>query len=408
MKIGYLSQYFAGVVAKVLSQVEADGNRSNQHEFNGVKELKEIFGTAPDKQHFSTIFMYLDDSEDAIFADGFITWYDSRANSPTRSEHRMYYPTNDVSEYMKAGDTLFICKTVDGKAVVIVAQQGSSIESQLRWLFDVANEQNNDMVVRTNFESERSRINLTSRLILEKIGIEVDEEDKDYLEEMIQRFDGNLPKTKIFSEYARSTVKDVSSIEEPDKTLLKWVEREESLFRTMEKYLIAERLRQGFMNENQDVDVDGFISFSLSVQNRRKSRVGQALENHIEQIFIDNDIRYSRTAVTEGKSKPDFILPSIEEYRDADYLVKYLTMLGVKSTCKDRWRQVLDEADRIEHKHLLTLEAAISENQTEAMKSRNLQLVLPKEIHETYTTKQQGWLYSVSDFLNEVRDKRKE
>jgi hypothetical protein len=33
-------------------------------------------------------------------------------------------------------------------------------------------------------------------------------------------------------------------------------------------------------------------------------------------------------------------------------------MLGSKSTLKDRWRQVLDEADRITHKHLLTLSRA--------------------------------------------------
>ncbi|MFN2369176.1 MAG: type II restriction endonuclease [Desulfurivibrionaceae bacterium] len=46
-----------------------------------------------------------------------------------------------------------------------------------------------------------------------------------------------------------------------------WMEREEILFRTMEKHLIGERLSQGF-----DGDVDSFISFSLSVQNRRKSR----------------------------------------------------------------------------------------------------------------------------------------
>ena len=27
------------------------------------------------------------------------------------------------------------------------------------------------------------------------------------------------------------------------------------------------------------------------------------------------------------------------------------SMLGVKTTCKDRWRQVLSEADRIPQKH---------------------------------------------------------
>lgn len=45
------------------------------------------------------------------------------------------------------------------------------------------------------------------------------------------------------------------------------------------------------------------------------------------------------------------------------------TMLGVKSTCKDRWRQVLSEAKRIDNKHLATLEPGISENQTAEMQA---------------------------------------
>ena len=82
-------------------------------------------------------------------------------------------------------------------------------------------------------------------------------------------------------------------------------------------------------------------------------------------------------------------------------------MLGAKSTCKDRWRQVLAEADRIEKKHLLTLEAAISTYQTDEMADKNLQLVIPKSIHKTYSEKQQTWLYSVSDLLSELRSKQR-
>lgn len=82
-------------------------------------------------------------------------------------------------------------------------------------------------------------------------------------------------------------------------------------------------------------------------------------------------------------------------------------MLGAKSTCKDRWRQVLSEAERIERKHLLTLESAISENQTNEMINKKLQLVLPLPIHETYTLKQRDWLYSVKMFLEEVKEKQK-
>ena len=81
-------------------------------------------------------------------------------------------------------------------------------------------------------------------------------------------------------------------------------------------------------------------------------------------------------------------------------------MLGAKTTAKDRWRQVLEEADRIERKHLITLEGAISENQTNEMISRKLQLVVPKDIHASYTENQQKWLYSIEDFLKEVKERQ--
>ena len=81
-------------------------------------------------------------------------------------------------------------------------------------------------------------------------------------------------------------------------------------------------------------------------------------------------------------------------------------MLGVKSTCKDRWRQVLAEADRIERKHLLTLETSISTSQTDEMASKNLQLVLPRGLHQTYTRSQQEWLMDVSAFTDLVRTRQ--
>lgn len=81
-------------------------------------------------------------------------------------------------------------------------------------------------------------------------------------------------------------------------------------------------------------------------------------------------------------------------------------MLGVKSTCKDRWRQVLAEADRIKHKHLLTLETSISANQTEEMQARKLQLVLPRALHGTYALQQQAWLMDISSFIALVRERQ--
>ena len=81
-------------------------------------------------------------------------------------------------------------------------------------------------------------------------------------------------------------------------------------------------------------------------------------------------------------------------------------MLGSKSTLKDRWRQVLSEAQRIREKHLLTLEPGISENQTSEMRAKQLRLVLPKSLHSTYRESQRGWLMSLGNFVELVKKRQ--
>lgn len=88
--------------------------------------------------------------------------------------------------------------------------------------------------------------------------------------------------------------------------------------------------------------------------------MGLALENHLEAMFSVYGIRNDRTAMTENKNTPDFIFPSIREYRAPLFPVTKLTMLAAKTTAKDRWQQILSEADRISRKHLLTLEPSIA------------------------------------------------
>jgi hypothetical protein len=131
--------------------------------------------------------------------------------------------------------------------------------------------------------------------------------------------------------------------------------------------------------------------------------VGAALECHLAKIFDACSIRYSRAEATENRSKPDFLFPGIKEYREVEFPTGRLTMLGAKTTCKDRWRQVLSEAVRIDTKHLLTLEVAISQPQTHEMRAHRLQLVVPRSLHETYSAEQQSWLMSLRDFIGLVQ-----
>ena len=76
-----------------------------------------------------------------------------------------------------------------------------------------------------------------------------------------------------------------------------------------------------------------------------------------------------------------------------------LILLGAKSTCKDRWRQVLAEASRIPEKHLLTFEPRISVPQTTQMTNSGLQLVVPQSTQKSYTDEQQGWLWNLAEFI---------
>jgi hypothetical protein len=414
MKRGYLSEYFEGVAAKRLSAVEANVLLSNQHEFNGVEGLRAILGEPDGKSHYDAKLLYLNDQDDnLIVEDAVFTWYDARQRARIergvmRWEYRLYFPTTNVSLNAAAGDLLVIAKRREGGLVVVIAENGSSIARQIEWLFGFADLAHPGFSVKSELETEQDRIEFASRFILESIGVVVETSEVTFLETMLEKFTGKFPTTRAFSAYARSTLDDVHPADSPDSVLMAWMEREEILFRTLERHLIADRLSQGFGGEvSAGVDVDGFLSFSLSVQNRRKSRVGLALENHLEHIFLGCGIHYARTAVTENKAKPDFLFPGVAAYQDPAFDLLRLTILGVKSTCKDRWRQVLAEADRIKDKHLLTLETAISTHQTDEMAAKRLQLVLPRALHGTYTVAQQAWLIDLSAFTDLVLDRQK-
>ena len=273
--------------------------------------------------------------------------------------------------------------------------------SQLFWLFGLE-EQEEFAFTYQEIGEGSAELDFAARYILEELGIEPEEPEADRIDTLIERFGLVFPKTALFSELARASLPDVSAQDDPDRALIDWLEREEQMFRRLERRIVAERIGGGFASPD-GADVDGFLSFSLSVQNRRKSRAGQALEHHLEAVFIAHALRYARGAETENRNKPDFLFPGQDEYRNPDFPSPRLTMLGAKSTLKDRWRQVLSEAERIGEKHLLTLEPGISENQTTEMQAKKLQLVVPRSLHATFRSPQQAWLMDVSGFLKVVK-----
>ena len=78
-------------------------------------------------------------------------------------------------------------------------------------------------------------------------------------------------------------------------------------------------------------------------------------------------------------------------------------MLTAKTTCKDRWRQVLNEANRIPQKHLLTLQEGVSEGQFREMHEAGVQLVVPLGLHDSYPESVRPHLITLESFIGDVR-----
>lgn len=400
MKAGSLSQYFAGAGVKTVTATEIDPSVSRGHEFQGVDAFRVFLGAPVDKMKVPVRWVWLSDEEAPLVTSQLGTWYNSRKKQPHRSpEYRIYYPAaaEEVVYRARAGDTLFLCMEKEGGLLALLCQHSSSIEQQLLWLFGLAI--NGTDIQQRDLRADQGRsLDLAARYVLELINVEVKFSADQWLDQLLHNFPNGLPQTRIFSAFARTLAGEVDARVDPDAALLAWMDMEERLFLTFERHLVAERLRTGFL-VNDMADVEGFVRFSLQVQNRRKSRAGYALGHHVEALLKLNNVAHKREATTEKRNGPDFLFPDEQAYHNPAFRPRDLLMLAVKTSCKDRWRQVLAEADRIEIKHLLTLEPGISSAQTDEMRKERLQLVLPRGLHNSYRPQQQRELLDVSDFL---------
>lgn len=199
--------------------------------------------------------------------------------------------------------------------------------------------------------------------------------------------------------FLRKAVNQSIIMNEPDEVILKWIDIEFALFRELEQKIYQPVFSAGFST------VDSFIELANKVLNRRKSRAGKSLEHHLAQIFYSFKLSFTAQAITEGNKKPDFIFPGEENYHNPAFASDKLVFLGAKTTCKDRWRQVLNEANRIPHKHLFTLQQGISSNQLKEMQEEKVSLVVPKQYIKTFPESFRKNILTLNQFITLVQEK---
>lgn len=225
------------------------------------------------------------------------------------------------------------------------------------------------------------------------------------MQEFISGLTDDFPGSKEMSVAAREIQDSIYNHAEyictdPDKKIIDWTKMEYALFRAIEYARYGTVIQRGFET------VDDFISMANMVLNRRKSRAGKSLEHHLSAIFDGNGLIYKSQAITEGNKKPDFIFPSPEAYHDFTFPTEKLISLAAKTTCKDRWRQVLNEADRLRDrpKYLCTLQQGISPAQMDEMQEEQVILVVPKAYIQTYPEDRRNRIWTLERFVSFVKE----
>lgn len=226
------------------------------------------------------------------------------------------------------------------------------------------------------------------------------ETESDCLERNFQQFVSPLtgfPSGSAFSNAARAFVEQCVKFSKGDivdTAFVRWVEVEYQLFQRAERQICQREIARTFK------DVDDFLKTARSIGNRRMSRGGRSLENHVDYVLTEANIPHDMRAPLPGK--PDVVIPSADAYRDDSYPVDRLCVIGIKMTCKDRWRQVLNEAKKVQKKHLFTMQQAISPNQLTEMHEAGLTLIVPKKLQKGYPDHPIKIL-TVEEFISDVR-----
>ena len=186
-----------------------------------------------------------------------------------------------------------------------------------------------------------------------------------------------------------------------DRRLLLRRACEYDLFRSLEEVLTLPTVRRGFDT------MEDFIRVANNVLQRRKARAGLSLELQVRRILLDEQLEegmdFSFQAESEDGRRPDFLFPSADAYHDSNYPAASLRMLAVKTTVRDRWRQILQEAARIDTKHLLTVQEGISEEQFAQMAEANVQLVVPEPLVVRYPRAVRAQLQTLESFIADIR-----
>lgn len=404
---GFLDALMSGQVAvKRIAAVEVDPESSNQHEFNAGKLRVGLgFGRVSVNGRLDATYFGGEDDSEADVSTGDYTLYDAREAHPTRTEYRLYYNTPLLTERARPGDLLVLFRAPESDDLTaVVARAGSEAERKLLDAIFVDDRPSLDSFRLTTppVPSQELVEELVAAMAPAPAIARTYGATAHPLYEMALAA-GRLPPTTTMSKAAQELVHAAHGIGmAPDLQLDYGLAAETELYYGISDELGERKLaalvaaREGFRA------VAAYVS---STKQAAKSRRGTSLQNHFMAVLDAARIPYYPQCETEAGETPDFVVPGCHEYHESTFPTERLRMVACKSTAKERWRQVLNEANRIGEKYFLTLDPALSDETIRSMNGSRIRPFLPRSILERYyatrTTRAQLW--TVAELVAELQ-----
>lgn len=367
------------------------------------------FASEPTRGNLRLV-VFGDDGNDAIIDEDVFTLYDARAANPSRSEWHLYYRSSIFEEAAEPGDLLVLYRPDDGSDLHgIVLRGGSEREQRFLEAMHMGADQLIDefRLLDPDAPSPAARRRVGEALALRD---QVPAKAPDAAEypksehPLVSRAvrEGRLPTTREMASAAEGLAQQrLDPVGEPDEYLATLLDAETRLFHEIEDATSAESLNAMWTSRPNVAEV---LEWAMRIHQARRSRRGQSLQHHFASLLRANNLPYGAQCRTEPGEVPDFVVPSCEAYADPTFPDDKLRMVACKTTSKERWRQILNEAHRIPEKYLLTLDERLSAATIGEMAVARLRVFLPRPVltsaYDNHPLR--GGLNDVSELLKDL------
>jgi hypothetical protein len=342
-----------------------------------------------------------DQAEDSTQVEVSYTLYDARERHPSRTEYHLYYSDSPFKE-AQPGDLLVLFRDEDERIQGLVARKGTSIEARLMRLLSLGDAAELDRFAVIQPPA------LTRQLAIELVEVlaPAPPTEADYVSFVaseLAKFKARsiFPGTSEMARLAALAVQRAHGNEAVDGRLWLGLEAETAIYFSLEDAIKGQQLEQ---LQGAGGGLAEVTSFVMTMLQSRRSRRGHSLQNHFAFVLNEEGIPFSAQCATEPGETPDFLVPGCSAYHDLDWPSSRLRMVACKTTAKERWRQVLNEAARIPTKFLLTLDQELTKQTLDAMHSAGLRPFAPAPvISRHYTDPAVRLIGTVGELLQELR-----